>query len=109
MRKLKSKSPTRSHSNGLKKYLESEKNQIEYLRANIEENSDMPEAIILALKDIAEVRGYEKLAKEAGLSKKSLYKILSEDSKPRYETIVQIIHGLGLRFTLEPATQKVGA
>jgi probable addiction module antidote protein len=95
----------RSHEKGLLEWLKkSPNNQREYLKASIEENSDMPEAIISAIRDIAEARGYENLAKEAGLSKKSLYKILSneKEAKPRFETISQIVHALGLRFSVVP-------
>jgi probable addiction module antidote protein len=80
----------------------SHENQIEYLKSSVEENSDMPEAILAALRDIAEVRGFEKLAHDAALSQKSLYKILKTNSKPRLETIHQILHALGLRLTIEP-------
>lgn len=99
----------RSHEKGLNAWLQkSSENQREYLKASIEENSDMPEAIISAIRDIAEARGYESLAKEAGLSQKSLYKILSEDkeAKPRFETIAQLIQALGLRFTVETNPHK---
>ena len=94
-----------SHEEGLIEWLKGNpQRQREYLKASIEENFDMPEAIILAIRDIAEARGYESLAKDAGLSQKALYKILSEnkDSKPRFETISQIVHALGLRITVEP-------
>lgn len=97
----------RSHKEGLTEWLKkSDRNQREYLKASLEENSDMPEAIISAIRDIAEARGYEPFAKEAGLSKKALYKILDEnkDAKPRFETIAQLIHALGLRFTVEEAS-----
>ncbi len=82
----------------------SEDFQREYLKASIEENWDMPEAILMAIGEIAEARGYEALAKEAGLSQKSLYKILDQQkqAKPRFETIAQLIQALGLRFTVEP-------
>ncbi len=95
----------RPHEEGLIEWLKKNPdNQREYLKASIEENFDMPEAIILAIRDIAEARGYESLAKDAGLSQKALYKILSEnkDTKPRFETISQIVHALGLRITVEP-------
>jgi probable addiction module antidote protein len=77
--------------------------QVEYLKASLEENSDMPEAILMALRDIAEARGFEELAEAAHLSQKSLYKILSEtkDAKPRFETIVKLLDALGLRLTVE--------
>ena len=90
-----------SHENNLIEWLrKSEDNQREYLKASIEENSDMPEAILMAIREIAEARGYELLAEQSGL----LYKILSEnkDSKTRFETILQIVHALGLRITVEP-------
>lgn len=77
--------------------------QVEYLKASLEENADMPEAILIALRDIAEARGFERLAEAADLSQKSLYKILSEtkDAKPRFETIVKLLNALGLRLTVE--------
>lgn len=77
--------------------------QTEYLKSSLEENSDMPEAILMALRDIAEARGFEELAEAAHLSRKSLYKILSEtkNSKPRFETIVSLLDALGLRLTVE--------
>jgi len=96
---------TRSHSQGLIERLKKSPDfQREYLKASVEENFDMPDAILSAIRDIAEARGYEELAQEAGLSQKALYKILDQekDSKPRFETIAQLIQALGLRFTVEP-------
>lgn len=77
--------------------------QMEYLKTSLEENTDMPEAILMALRDIAEARGFEELASAADLSRKSLYKILSEskDAKPRFETIARLLDALGLRLTVE--------
>ncbi|MBK7845798.1 MAG: putative addiction module antidote protein [Bdellovibrionales bacterium] len=100
------------HKEGTIQWLkQSTENQREYLKAAIEDNSDMPEVILMAIREIAEARGYENFANDAGLSKKSLYRILDEEkeAKPRYETIYQLIHALGLRFTVEadPAA-KVG-
>lgn len=95
----------RAHKDWLiEKLKKSEEFQKEYLKASIEENFDMPEAILMAIREIAEARGYEALAKAAGLSQKALYKILDEDkeAKPRFETMVQLIQALGLRFTVEP-------
>lgn len=100
---------TRSHEKGLIEWLKkSPLNQREYLKAQIEENSDMPEAIISAIREIAEARGYEAFAKDAGLSQKALYKILDEnkEAKPRFETIAQLVHALGLRFTVEDVQEE---
>lgn len=95
----------KSHKDGLLEWLKKKpEHQQEYLKASVEENYDMPEAILSAIRDVAEVRGYENLAREAGLSQNALYKILDEDkeAKPRFETIIQLLQALGLRFTVEP-------
>lgn len=95
----------KSHKEGLLEWLKNKpEHQQEYLKASVEENYDMPEAILSAIRDVAEVRGYENLAKEAGLSQNALYKILDEEkeAKPRFETIIQLLQALGLRFTVEP-------
>lgn len=81
----------------------SEEEQREYLRIQMEENSDMPEIILSAIREIAEARGYESFAKDAGLSKNALYKILDQDrnAKPRFETVCQLVQALGLRFSVQ--------
>lgn len=102
----------RSHKIGLIEWLQqSPINQREYLKAQLEENADIPEAIISAIREIAEARGYETLAKEAGLSQKALYKVLdkTKEAKPRFETIAQLIQALGLRFSVEEAPPKAKA
>ena len=70
------------HKKGTIEWLkQSQANQREYLKAAIEENSDMPEVILMALREVAEARGYETLASEAGLSQKALYRILDEEKE----------------------------
>ena len=99
-----------SHQKGLIEWLKSNpQHQQDYLKASLEENYDMPEAVILALKDVAEARGYENFATEAGLSQNALYKILDaeKDAKPRFETIIQLFTALGMRMTVEPINKKV--
>ena len=99
----------RVHEEGLIEWLrESHDNQREYLKAQLEENGDAPQVIISAIRDIAQARGYEALAAEAGLSQKALYKILDEnkESKPRFETVFQLIQALGLRMTVEDQPKK---
>jgi probable addiction module antidote protein len=99
-----------SHQQGLIDWLKANpQHQQDYLKTSLEDNYDMPEAILLAIKDIAEARGYEAFARDAGLSQNSLYKILDEekDAKPRFETIIQLFTALGLRMTVEPINTKV--
>ncbi|MEW6501551.1 MAG: addiction module antidote protein, partial [Thermodesulfobacteriota bacterium] len=42
------------------------------------------------------------LAKETGLGRESLYKALTPGAKPRYDTVLKIIHALGVKLTAAP-------
>ena len=41
-----------------------------------------------------------KIAEETGLSRESLYKALSADSKPRYETVQKVLGAIGFKITV---------
>ena len=58
--------------------------------------------VIEAIADIVKARGISKVALDAGIGRESLYKSLSPDAKPRYETISKLIHALGLKITVAP-------
>ena len=81
---------------------DNEEEQLLYLQASLEDNSDSPEAFLLSLKTIAEARGFKNLAFDAGLSRESLYRTLSEDGNPKLETIFKLLNALGLRLSVEP-------
>jgi len=68
----------------------------EYLTAALEDgDSDL---LIAALGDIARAKGMTQLAKETGLGRESLYKALTPGAKPRFETIMRVMHGLGIHL-----------
>ncbi len=50
----------------------------------------------------AKARGMTQIAKDAGLGRESLYKALSPDAKPRFDTIAKVVHGLGLKLQVTP-------
>lgn len=85
-----------------------EEEQMLYLKATLEDNWDAPEAFLLSLKTIAEVRGFKNFAEEAGLSRESLYRTLSADGNPKLDTVFKMLHALGMRLTVEPIEKKVG-
>lgn len=62
-----------------------------------------PTMFLLAIKDVARARGMTQLAKDSGLGRESLYKALAPGSKPRYETIMKLLHGLGIKLNATPA------
>ncbi|HVO20651.1 MAG TPA: addiction module antidote protein [Anaeromyxobacter sp.] len=52
---------------------------------------------------IARARGMSDLARESGLTVKSLGKALSRDGNPEFSTIMKMIRALGLRLRGAPA------
>jgi probable addiction module antidote protein len=59
--------------------------------------------IIRALSHIARARGMTKLAEESGLGRVSLYKALSPNAHPRFDTILKVTRALGLKLTVAHA------
>jgi probable addiction module antidote protein len=56
-----------------------------------------------ALGDVARAKGMSQVARDAGLSRESLYKALSGDRSPDFETILKVMGALGLRLRAEAA------
>src|SRR6202451_2187672 len=75
----------------------------EYLKAALED-SDEPEVLLIALRQIAEARGgIAKVAKAAGIERESLYRALSKNGNPRLSTLVAVTKAVGLKLTVEAA------
>jgi probable addiction module antidote protein len=56
--------------------------------------------IAKALGSIARARGMSQIARKAGLSRESLYKALSKEGNPEFDTVIRVMHALGLRFSI---------
>jgi probable addiction module antidote protein len=69
-----------------------------YLDAWFEEAPDDAAGIARALGDIARARGMTQVARDAGLSRESLYKALSENGNPSFATILKVARALGVRL-----------
>ncbi|TXJ10292.1 MAG: putative addiction module antidote protein [Acinetobacter sp.] len=82
-------------------YLTDEETISAYLSVVLEEND--PNAFIEALGTVARARSMSVIAEQTGLNRESLYKALSGDKSPRYETITKVIHALGLKLMITPA------
>lgn len=74
-----------------------------YLEACIEGANGDAAFIAKALGDIARAKGMTQVARDAGLSRESLYKALSGDRSPDFETILKVIRALGLTLHAEVA------
>ena len=62
-----------------------------------------PGELAHALGVIARARGMTQIAAEAGMGREALYKALRADASPRFETILKVMHALGLRLSVQPA------
>jgi len=74
-----------------------------YLEACIEEAQGDAAFIAKALGDIARARGMTQVARDSGLSRESLYKALSGERNPDFDTILRVTAALGLKLHAEPA------
>lgn len=74
-----------------------------YLDAWLEEAPDDAAGIARALGDIARARGMAQVARDAGLSRESLYKALSENGNPSFATVLKVARALGLRLHAQVA------
>jgi len=74
-----------------------------YLEACIEEADGDAAFIAKALGDIARAKGMTQVARDAGLSRESLYKALSGERTPTFDTILKVVHALGLKLHAEAA------
>ena len=72
-----------------------------YLEASFEEANGDAAFIAKALGDIARAKGMTQVACEAGLSRESLYKALSGERSPSFDTILKVIQALGLKLHAE--------
>ncbi len=72
-----------------------------YLEACLEEADGDVTFIAKALGDIARAKGMSQVARDAGLSRESLYKALSGDRAPTFDTILKVINALGLKLHAE--------
>ena len=81
-------------------YLDDEETIAEYLTAALEDPN--PDVFLAAVRDIARARGMTQLAQDAGLGRESLYKALTPGAKPRYDTVLKLLHALGVKLSAAP-------
>lgn len=74
-----------------------------YLDAWLGEAPDDVSGIARALGDIARAKGMSQVAKDAGLSRESLYRALSQDGNPSFATILKVARALGVKFHAQAA------
>jgi probable addiction module antidote protein len=81
-------------------YLDNNEMITAYLNTVLEEGSETE--IITAIGHVAKAIGMTKIAQETGMSRPSLYKALSEGSKPQFSTIMKVLKAVGGQIQISP-------
>jgi probable addiction module antidote protein len=74
-----------------------------YLEVCMEEANGDASLIAKALGDITRAKGMTQVARDAGLSRESLYKALSGERSPSFDTILKVVDALGLQLHALPS------
>ncbi|NBB81400.1 MAG: putative addiction module antidote protein [Verrucomicrobia bacterium] len=88
----------------ISEYLDDEESIASYLSAIMEE--DDSQLLLAAIGDIAKARGMSRIASDSGLGRESLYKALNAKAKPRFDTILKVLHALGVSLTISPKSSQ---
>lgn len=70
-----------------------------YLEAALEDSREM---FLRALRDVAESRQMSKVAKDAGVAREALYRMLSESGNPTLATLSSILDVVGVQLKIAP-------
>ncbi|VVO66832.1 addiction module antidote protein [Pseudomonas silesiensis] len=79
-------------------YLKTEEDMANFLDACMEEAGDDLAFIAKALGTIARAGSMTQVARDAGLSRESLYRALSGEGNPDFGTILKVVKALGLKL-----------
>ncbi|MGB2784800.1 addiction module antidote protein [Psychrobacter sp.] len=81
-------------------HLKTEGDMQAYLQACIEESNNDAAFIAKALGNIARAKGMAQLSRDTGLGRESLYKALSGEVNPSFDTIIKVVKALDLRLAI---------
>ncbi|MGA9070258.1 MAG: addiction module antidote protein [Terracidiphilus sp.] len=65
-----------------------------------------PAFIADALGVVARARGMSEIARQSGLSRESLYRALSPEGNPEFNTILRVVRSMGLRLSTTPIEEQ---
>ena len=68
-------------------------------RDYLETDEDIVAYLEAAFDDVARARGMTKIAAKAGLGRESLYKALSPNGNPEFDTVLKFMRALRLRLS----------
>ncbi len=98
---------TRSTDYDVAQHLRTPQEMAAYLDAWFEDAPDDSSGIARALGDIARAKGMSQVAKDAGLSRESLYRALSAEGNPSFATVLKVAKALGVRLHAQAAAGSI--
>ena len=79
-------------------YLDNPEMIREYLKVAFEDGNS--ELLMVAIGNVAKARGMSEIARKTNLSRQNLYKALSPNSSPKFETIKKVVEALGCKLAV---------
>lgn len=70
----------------------------EYLKTVMEEGDS--ELLLVAIGNVAKAQGMSEIARKTNLSRQNLYKALSPNSSPKFDTVKKVIEALGCKLAI---------
>lgn len=104
LREVKSMGTTQTTQYDVAEHLRTPEEMAAYLEVCLEEADGDAAFVAKALGDIARAKGMTQVAKDAGLSRESLYKALSGERSPGFDTILKVLGALGIKLHAEAET-----
>lgn len=87
----------------LREWLQDPVQAAAYLDAALEDGDQ--EVFLLALRDVAEAKGFTAVAQDSELNRENLYRMLSRQGNPQLSSLTALLKSMGLRLAVE--VQKV--
>lgn len=89
----------------ISEYLDEPEVIAEYLNAAIEENDIS--LFFQAIGNVAKAEGMTKISKESGVTREALYRALSGNIQPKFETVVKVLRAFNFKLTVQK-TERMG-
>ena len=84
-------------------YLKTARDRAAYLEACVDQAPGDVAFLAKALGDVARALGMTRVAKEAGMTRESLYRSLSPAGNPELATVLRVARSLGVRLSFKAA------
>jgi probable addiction module antidote protein len=94
---------TRDHQLWLLEKLANPRRAANYLNTALE---DSPQMFLVAVRDVAQARQMTRVARNAGVTRESLYKATSPAGNPTFETFVAVLAAMDLTFEVVAKNQR---